>query len=87
MTTPDQERPLFCSPMERHYMTKAAANAATALSMAKELVSVWRTVHRENSMPDPEGVHDLVQIINDASKRLIQRCKVASSRIKHNEWP
>jgi hypothetical protein len=72
----------FCNPMERHYMTKAAANAATALSMAKELDTAcdmagpgWPPKQA------PGGIQDLVQIINDASLKLIRRCKQAAYEI------
>ena len=72
-------RPRFCTPMERHYMTKAAANAATALSMAKELITACNVAHADwPPIPAPEGVQDLVQIINNVSLRLIQRCKDAA---------
>ena len=68
--------------MERHYMTKAAANAATALSMAKEISVAckfagadWPPYHV------PEGIHDLVQIINSTALLLIRLCNTAAHEI------
>lgn len=75
-------RPLFCKPMERHYMTKAAANAATALSMAKELATACSVAHADCPPRQvPDGIHDLVQIIDDAARRLIRRCHEAAHEI------
>lgn len=75
-------RPRFCKPMERHYMTKAAANAATALSMAKELATACNVAHSGwPPTPVPDGIQDLVQIIDDAARRLIRRCKEAAYEI------
>jgi hypothetical protein len=47
--------------------------------MAKELVTACNVARADwPPMPTPEGVQDLVQIINDASLRLIRRCKDAA---------
>ena len=59
----------FCTPMKRHYMTKAAANAATALSMAKEL---------QTAIGHKPGIQELVQIIDKASLDLIRLCEAAA---------
>jgi len=72
-------RPRFCAPMERHYMTKAAANAATALSMAKELVTALGV--GPGGVPAPDGIQDLVQIMDLTALKLIQRCKQAAYEI------
>lgn len=57
----------FCEPMKRHFMTTAASNAATALSMAKEL---WAS-----DVNSKTGVQELVQIIDFSSRRLIDVCQ------------
>ena len=69
----------FCKPMGRHYMTKAAANAATALSMAKEIHTAclvdgpgWP------QSPMPDGISELVQVINSTALLLIRLCSVAA---------
>ena len=56
----------FCKPMKRHFMTTASANAATALSMAKEIHS--KKGHCED-------VTDLVKLIDAASLKLIKACE------------
>lgn len=72
-------RPRFCKPMGRHYMTKAAANAATALSMAKEIATACKVAHDDwPPHPVPDWIQDLVQIIDDAARRLIRRCHEAA---------
>lgn len=55
-----------CSPMKRHYMTTAASNAATALSMAKEINGV---------VDGDRTVQAIVRAINELSLGLIDRCE------------
>lgn len=75
----EKRAPHFCKPMKRHFMTQASANAAVALSMAKEL----------HSMAGPcTGVSELVQVINQASLELIRLCQSAAGEIaESNEEP
>ena len=56
----------YCDPIVRHFITKTSGNAAVALSMAKE---VWV---KENA---PSDVHDLVKLIDEASRKLIKACE------------
>ena len=57
----------FCVPMEKHYLTKIASNAAMALSMAKELSVVSRADHGE--------IQEFAHLIDAASKSLMRICK------------
>lgn len=59
-------KPRFCSPMRKHFMTTAASNAAAALCMAKELQSI---------IGHQAGIQPIVHIINVASLELIKLCE------------
>lgn len=67
---------VFCRPMERHYITKASANAAMALSMAKEL-------QRDNGVNEP-GVQELVHVIDCAARGLIQLCRTRAAELSRD---
>jgi hypothetical protein len=70
----------FCKPMKRHFMTKAASNAAVALSMAKE---VWCKEGWPKGKSH-EDVQDLVHLIDTAALKLIAACeRHASSAPEH----
>lgn len=66
--------------MKRHFMTKAASNAAVALSMAKE---VWCKEGLTNG--NYSNVQDLVQLINDTSLILIAACERHASMAQDTE--
>lgn len=71
----------FCKPMKRHFMTKAASNAAIALIMAKE---VWC---KEDwpKLKSHEDVQDLVHIIDTAALKLIAACERHASSAPGHE--
>jgi len=77
-----QVRPRFCRPMERNYITKAATNATQALCMAKEISAVCDVAHADwPPRQVPEGIQDLVQIINSTALLLIRRCHEVAHEI------
>ena len=70
----------FCKPMKRHFMTKAASNAAIALSMAKE---VWCKEGWPKGT-SRDDVQDLVHLIDKTALKLIAACeRHASSAPEH----
>ena len=71
----------FCKPMKRHFMTKAASNAAIALSMAKE---VWCKEDWPKGKSH-EDVQDLVHIIDTAALKLIAACERHASSAPGHE--
>ena len=60
----------YCSPMKIHFITKAAANSAIALNMAKEMY----VVQDEKALE----IASLVQIIALTSRQLINICERSS---------
>ena len=81
-----EKRKRFCAPMGRHYITKASANAAMALNMAKEMTVVCNVSHSDwPPVPAPSGILELVQIINSTSLLLIQLCHNAALEMNESD--
>jgi len=77
---PMQPTPRFCSPLEKHYMTKVAADVAAALSMAKEIAIASRVASADwPPMETPEGVDELVHVLAVTARLLAQRCRDVAS--------